>query len=188
MMFINSIQDFFESLDNKQFYQYVAAFFGSLILIIIGILVYYYYATSSREERLQEINAMRKNTIESLLSKMQQIDRKRKEVKKMLSENADFKIAAYWETLLNDLRLTNKQAQKYNIEKAEFEDMYQEDILSTKFVDMTMKELTELLEALDKNPLISTKSLEITASKKKRNTIEVTLTIAALREKTKEVE
>lgn len=187
MIFINKIQNFFESLDNKQFYQYVAIFFGTIILLIAGILVYYYYTTSSREEQLQEINTMRKD-VEGLLSKMQQIDRKRTEVKKMLSENADFKIADYWEKLLSELRLSNKQAQKAKIEKAEFEDMYQEDILSTTFVDMTMKELTELLEALDKNPLISTKSIDILASKKKRNTIEVTLTIAALREKTKEIE
>ncbi len=188
MTFINSIQHFFDSLDNRQFYQYVAAFFGAIALIIIGILVYYYYATSSLKEQLEEINEQRKTKVEVMLRKMQQIDRKRTEVKKMLSENTDFKIADYWEKLLNELRLSNKQAQKYTIEKAEFEDIYQEDVLRTNFVDMTMKELTELLEALDKNPLISTKSLDIVASKKRRNTIEVTLTIAALREKTKEVE
>lgn len=186
-MLINSIQNFFDSLSNKQFYQYLAGFFGALILIIISILVYYYYATSSQQEQLQDINDMRKE-VEGLLSKMQQVERKRTEVKKMLSENADFKIAEYWEDLLNKLNLTNKQAQKATVEKAEFEDVYQEDILRPTFVDMTMKELTELLDALDKTPLISTKNVDIIASKKKRNTIDVTLTIAALREKSKEVE
>lgn len=187
MILLSSIQNFFDSLDSKQFYQYIAGFFGALILIIIGILVYYYYATSSKQEQLQNINDMRKQ-VEELLNKMQQVERKRAEVKKMLSENTDFKVAEYWEDLLNKLNLTNKQAQKATVEKAEFEDMYQEDILRPTFVDMTMKELTELLEALDKNPLISTKNLDIIASKKKRNTIDVTLTIAALREKSKEVE
>lgn len=187
MIIISSIQNFFDSLDNKQFYTYVAGFFGALVLIIAGILVYYYYTTSALEEQLQETNSMRKE-VENLLSKMQQIERKRDDVKKMLSENANFKIAEYWVNLLSELKLTNKQVQNYKLEKAEFEDTYQEDILSANFIDMTMKELTELLEALDKTPLISTKSLDIIASKKRRNTIEVTITIATPRPKTQEVE
>jgi hypothetical protein len=182
MIIVSTLQEFFDSLDAKQFYTYMGSFFGALFILMISILIYYYYASSSSQEQIQELNSMR-NDVEKLLSKAQMVDRQRSEVKKALAENENFKIAEYWETLLNELKLTNKQSQKAKIEKAELEDTYQEDILIAHFVDMTMKELTELLDALDKKPLVSTKTLEINQSKKRRNTIEVSLTIATPRPK-----
>lgn len=53
--------------------------------------------------------------------------------------------------------------------------------LTAKFENMSMQDLTHLLEELEKNPRIATERLEIT---KKQKTIDVGLTISTLLPKT----
>ena len=52
---------------------------------------------------------------------------------------------------------------------------------------MNMKELTELLQAIEQNPRISTKRLEIIKAKKDSKTIDVQITITTLLPKVTEV-
>jgi ribosomal protein S17E len=56
-------------------------------------------------------------------------------------------------------------------------------LLNAKFDTMNMRQLCELLDAVEQNKRIYTKELEIIKSKKVPNTIDVNLTIATLQAK-----
>ena len=81
--------------------------------------------------------------------------------------------------LLVKLNLRDKEVAE-ETSTADLEENYRRTELSAKFEDMSMRELTELLQEIEQNSRIATSRLEITQSKKKPRTIEVSLTISTL--------
>ncbi len=186
MVLFDQIQAFIDRLEEKQFYQYLAVGLG-ITCFATGIIVFRSYRNiSSVQKKIEEVNTYREQ-IKEILNKAQQVRQKEKEVNAILAEEEDFKIAGYFKDLLEQLGLTNKLSTRPEVISST-EDAYTEDILTAKFTDMTMKKLTELLQEIEKKQRIYTKELDITASQKTKNAIEVTIAIGTLLPKTKETE
>lgn len=181
MVFIEKIRAFFDSINSKRFYQYIAGY-AAVCLILFCIILYYFYSTThDLQRKIKRLNTTREEEVRTILESAQSIEQQRATVEAVLSQNLDFKIAGYFKDLLNKLNLKNKEIQEAeSTTTTDREDNYRETELNAKFEDMSMKDLTELLQALEKNPRISTKRLEITKSKKKPKTIEVLITITTL--------
>ncbi len=181
MVFIDKIRTFFDSMDTKTFYRSIAGYAAACVLLLCIILYYFYSTTGALQRKIRQLNHTREESVRTILESAQSIEHQRATVKAVLSQNLDFKIAGYFKDLLNKLNLRNKEIQEAeSTTTTDREDNYRETELNAKFEDMSMKDLTELLQALEKNPRISTKRLEITKSKKKPKTIEVLISITTL--------
>lgn len=187
MTILGQIRTFFDSLETKKFYHYAGIFFASC-LFINGIIVFYYYsATSSLLKEIKKNNNERSENIPTILQKAQELNIQRKLVDETISKDPNFKIQGYFKDLLATLQLTDKNHEPFRTTTNEREDDYREVELSAGFDTVNMKEVAELLQALEKNPRIATKRLEITHSKKKEKTIELSITITTLLPKTENV-
>ena len=126
---------------------------------------------------------MREEQVLVILDASARVKQQQITIEDILSKETDFKIAGYFEDLLNKLGIRDKQI-SFEAGTTDLEGNYRKSELSAKFEDMTMKELTELLQDLEQKQRIATERLEITKSKKKPKTIEVNLTISTLLPKT----
>lgn len=180
MVIIDTIVNFIENLDEKNFYKYLSI--GGLVLIsIISIIVIrHYYAISSLRSKISIVNSLREDT-KRILNKATIVEQQRTDVNAMIAEDPNFKIGGYMKELLEKQQLTSKKKLEQYI-PVDRQDNYRETILTTQFTDMTMQELTTLLNEIEQKERIYTKSLDITQSKT-TGTIDVTLTIATLQPK-----
>lgn len=187
MVIFDKIRTFFDDLDSKSFYSYAIGYLVVCVLLC-GLLVFYFYKNvHTLQRQLKRLNTSREDTVRTILESAQSIEQQRSAVEQILSQNPDFKIAGYFKDLLTKLNVKNKEVQEAeSTTTTEREDNYRETELNAKFEDMTMKELTELLQAIEQNPRISTKKLDITKAKKKPKTIEVQIAITTLLPKTTE--
>ena len=148
------------------------------------IMFQYYRSVSSLKTTISLINDAREQA-RTILDKGQVVKKEQREIDTIIAKDENFKIGQYFEDLLAKLGLSNKSA-PLEVSSPEREGKYRESVLTAKFSGMSMKELTELLQELELNGRVFTKELEITASKKPPNSIDVTLTIATLEPKPKD--
>jgi hypothetical protein len=181
MIIVEKIRVFFDTTEVKTFRYYIIGYLVGCTLLAAIIIFYYFRTTNMLQKKIKQLNYSREATVKTILESAQSIEQQRSAVEAILSQNPDFKIAGYFKDLLSKLNLRNKEIQEAeSTTTSEREDNYRETELNAKFDDMTMKELTELLQALEKNPRISTKRLDISKAKKNPKKIEVQITITTL--------
>ena len=186
MEIIDKIYTYISNLDEKRFYQYLIGFLCAIGLLMLLIMFQYYRSVSSLKSEIAQINAAREQA-RTILDKGQIVKKEQREIDAIIAKDENFKIGQYFEDLLAKLGLSNKvDKDSLEVTSPEREGKYRESVLTAKFSGMTMKELTELLQELEFNRRVFTKGLEITASQKPPNSIDVTLTIATLEPKPKD--
>ena len=183
MSILNTIQEFLDTLDTKDFYKYIGLFFGTVVLIVL-FFVYRFYADIWSDRRQIALANNARIEVQSLLEKAALVKQQRNDVNAMLEQNPDFKIAGEFQTILSKLSLSNKIDSLDTITQERGDQQYNENILTAKFADMSMKELSELLNTLEQNKRIYTKSLDIQRARKSNRSVDVQLVIATLQPRT----
>lgn len=182
MIILKQLQDFFEQLDQKQFQRYVLIFF-SIIILSIGFIVYRYFTTISHLQRqIQEINKQR-TTVKELLERYEIVKQQQAEVDALLEKDKDFKIAGYFNTIINNLNLTQNKTREPETLSEELENGYTEIKLYASFNNLNTQKLAQLLDTLEQNERIYTKELEIYKPEDQTTSINVNLSIATLEPK-----
>lgn len=176
------IKNFIAQRDKKEFYYYLIGFLFAILVLIIGLMYYQSSRVSYWRKRINGINEYREQ-VRQVINKDQHVLSQRAEVNKMLQENPDFKIDGYFIELLTQFRLTDNKTQTSITYADRGDPEYREVLLNAKFDTMNMRQLCELLDAIEQNKRIYTKDLEIIKSKKIPNTIDVNITIATLQAK-----
>lgn len=185
MVALEKVRAFFEGLEEKYFYRYLIAFLLCVTLIASFIVFRYYKNMRYLIQRVNTINDLREEA-STVLEKSLRVEQQRKEVDRMLDEDEDFKILGYFEGLVSQFKLP-KPIEK-RVTEIDRDENYRESTLDVKFADMNMKQLAQLLQTIEQNKRIYSKTLEITKPKRQPGTIEVNLVIATLHKKTERVE
>lgn len=178
MVLLDKFVNFIESIDEKDFYKYTLVVVLVITALVSAILVRHYYTVSSIKKRIAVINDMRQEARE-ILDRFVAVEKQRSDVNAVLAEEPDFKIGGYIEDLLKKQGLSSK-FKTQNITPVEREGIYREVSLTIQLIDMTMQELTRLLDEVEQKRRIYIKLLQITKSKKTSGTIDVTLTVGTL--------
>jgi len=179
MKFLEPIKAFINKLDQRTFYIY-SIVYGSICLALCAlIIIYYYISLGSLQKKIKNIDEYREE-VHAIMEKHAIIKQQQTVVEEMLAKDPNFKIAETFGKFLAELNLTDKEDPRREINTTDLEENYRRIELSSKFENMTMQNLTSLLEKLEQNPRIAINRLEITKSKKKPKTIEVSLTISTL--------
>jgi hypothetical protein len=179
MFIIDTIQSFIESLEERDFYKYLALSITVILGILFLVFFMYYRATNSIIDRITTINDLREN-VQQILTASKKVKKQREEIDTILAQDENFKIGAYFDKTLTALRLSDK-SQPPDYSHIDHTGAYRENILRAKLTDMTMKDLAELLNDIEKNQRVYTKELEITKSRK--GNLDINLTIATLERK-----
>ena len=187
MKIVNTLYTYLNSLEKKQFYQYIGGLIAIVVILCGGIIFNYYRVTRYLKSEINHLNEQREE-IRSILDKARLVKKEQKEIDSILAKDENFKIAGYFEDLLGKLGLSDKTSGKPEITTPTQEGNYQESILQAKFIGITMKNLTELLQEIELNKRVFSKELDIRISQKLPGTIDVTLTIGTLERKPKEVQ
>lgn len=183
MTILNSIKDFINKTDLKTFYYYIIGYGATCIVLCFLMIIYYYSSISALKKNIKQINTYREEILE-VLTDFEKIKQQQAIVEEILAKDPSFKIAGELKTILEKLGLTDKEHGKGEIAAIDLEDNYRKNELTVKFENMSMQDLTRLLEELEKNPRIATERLEIN---KKQKTIDVGLTISTLLPKTENI-
>ncbi|MEX0849595.1 MAG: hypothetical protein WD055_05170 [Candidatus Dependentiae bacterium] len=183
MNIVNKIKDFLDNLDIKNFYKYSGIFIGVITLLSFFLIYRFYSNIDHYKRQIRNLNDVRQE-VQELLEKASSVKQQKEQVNAMLEADPNFKIAGYFKEILAQLNLTNKQISSTVTTQERGEQDYNESILSAKFGDMNMKNVSELLNLLEQNKRVYTKELEIQKSRKTPRAIEVQLTIATLQPRT----
>ncbi len=183
MNIIEKVKEFLEELDTKGFYKYVGIFTGILAILTIFMIYRFYSNVDFYNRNIRTLNNDREE-VQELLEKAAAVKQQKKDVNEMLEADPNFKIAGYFKDILAQLNLESKQISSTVTTQERGEQDYNESILTAKFGDMNMKELSELLNVLEQNKRVYTKELEIQKTRKSPRAIEVQLTIATLQPRT----
>lgn len=183
MQFIQKLYAYFDALERAKVYRYIIISVVG-VLLLAGVSLYYVHRTvQSLQSELEEINDLRVNRVQPILRRIEHVKQQRKEVNAILAEDEAFKIGGYLDEKLDLLGIANNKKEE-TATQVVLDDNYRESILSVKFAEITMKQLTELLNIIEQNKRIYTKALDITRSTKAPRTIDVSLTIATLQPRT----
>ena len=180
---LENIKTFIDELDQKTFYKYLGIALGVITLCVILLMARHYSHINYLKQRINTINGFREDA-KQILDKAQYVQQQRKEVDAMLAKDEDFKIIGYFEDLLTKLGLSDKKG-VYTPSRIDRDKQYQESILNATFTGMNMKQVSQLLEEIEKNERIYAKQLEIIKSEKPPRSVNVSLTIATLQPKAK---
>jgi hypothetical protein len=178
MEFLNTIKNHILQLDTKTFFAYVGGFLLGMLFIMGGLYYYYYDAIDDLTAQIEELNGKREK-IRKLLERKTRLEQQEIEVNKLLKEDPNFIIGDYFNQVINKLKLTLKEPYTVS-ETPKLEGKYQEYTLPARFEAIDMKQICELLEDIENNKRVYTKSLEIVRSGTVPTKLDVTLTIGTL--------
>ena len=178
---MNMIMAFLEKImngDEQSFKKYLLILLGVVMAGFVFITWRYYTSITFYKKKILLVNGIREEA-RQLREKMIQVQTQRARVNDMLEEEADFKIAGYFNNLLTQLNMfDNKKTEETS--QIDREDNYRESELIASLTKMNMKQITELLFELEQKKRIYIKKLDMEKSKKNKNLLDVTLIIATL--------
>ncbi|MDR3550043.1 MAG: hypothetical protein P4L31_01405 [Candidatus Babeliales bacterium] len=188
MELFNNIRNYITNLDQKEFYKITGIALGAVLVIMLGIMYYTHTRVSYWRKRINIINEER-DEIRTILEKDQLVLSQRAQVNAMLTEKPDFKINGYFTDLVSSLGFAGNRTPTTSVSFGDRDDQeYREVLLNAKFDAMNMKQLCELLDAIEQYDRIYIKELEIIKSRKIADAITVNLTIATLQRKPEQTE
>ncbi|MCK5632879.1 hypothetical protein KAH94_03965 [bacterium] len=179
MEIINKLRLAIEGLERKDFFKYLFIIL-SIITFVFSVIVYRYYSKINElKVKIEDINETREETVHFILKRMNTVERQRKHVNDILKKEKDFKIAGYFADLLVRQNLTEKKALEIT-SIVVLSNEFREVRLKVQFIAITMKQLCQLLDEIEKTERVYAKDLEIDRSTKAPKTINVNITVATL--------
>ena len=183
MEFLKKIITYIQQLSQKNFYTYGGIYIGGIAVLSLLLIIRYYSSAQYWVEKSNDINGQR-DRVQQLLSDAQQVQKQKAEVNKMIEQDEDFNILAYLQVTITQRGLANNLLIIHPVGRTDREDNYIQEEVKAQLSDLNMKQLAELLQDIEQNKRIYSKELEIVKSKKRPNTIEISITIATLIKKT----
>lgn len=177
MMIITKIREFFASLEERTFYYYVGGFLVLMFLFSCGIVYYVYSSTSDLMNDIEAINEERSSVVRGLLEKGKRIKAKQKEINKMLAEDPTFKIGGEFNELCKKNSITPI---RLKTSQTDLDDSYQESMVTAEFDGISMKQLLEFLQVIEKIERMYVKQLDIGKSKNTSGSLDVKMIVATL--------
>lgn len=179
MSFLERLQNFIDSTEEKTFRIYLFSIVGAVLALSIGLIVWHYLALSTVSERIEMINESRQQA-RKIITTNKQLELEQKNLDRMLDKDPFFSLVEYVSNLLAQYHL--QPAKQVEPTSSNRLNQYNERTVRVEIRETDMKTLTELIEELTQNERVTIKEVEITAAK--GQSIDVSLTLATLYKKT----
>jgi hypothetical protein len=179
MMQLEKLKQYLYELDERTLYSYLIGCIAT-IAVIMGLVVFLQYRTiNTITKKIKGLNVQRIDAQE-ILTRFQRVTQQKESVESVLEKDKNFKIVGYVDTLLSSLQLIqNKGPYQQSTEPLEGHDNYDEVTVVVPLNEITMRNLAEFLNEIEKNERIYIKQLDISKSTSKP-AIDVVTTLATL--------
>ena len=186
MKAVERIREFISNLDEKSFYIMLGV--TSFIIFLTAVLIMFYTRSQINvlQEQLVDINDQRVK-IAVLLNRYDVVNKQRKEVDEILAregardEGFKFKILGYFQKVLDVLGMSKNLVQDPVPTTVRKDKDYEETSLNPMLKELSMKQLTDLLQKIAGYELVYIKKIEITRAESMPPSVNVNLTIATLK-------
>ncbi|MFA5075023.1 MAG: hypothetical protein WC436_02860 [Candidatus Babeliales bacterium] len=180
MKVLTNFAVYIQNLNKKSFEKYLLIFLA-FIIFLSGTSIYYIYNKSSN--LVKDIKTLEKtsNDIIQIINTNEKLNKKSDELKQLLDKNIDFNIIAFFEKFTKEQNITpetNWAATSFK-QPVEGNEKFDEAGLTATFKNQTTESLIKIIENLNKNQMVYIKDLTIKNQENKK--IEVTMTLAAIR-------
>jgi hypothetical protein len=183
MIQLEKLKQYLDELDDRSLYRYFMGFLAGVAAIMGLVVLLQYRAINTITKKIKALNSQRIEAQE-ILTRFEQVTQQKEAVESVLEKDKSFRIVGYVDTLLNNLQLNrNKGPYQPTTEPLEGHDTYDEVTLIVPLIEITMRNLAELLNEIEKNERIYIKQLDIVKSQAKP-AIDVTVTLATLQPRT----
>ena len=165
-------------MKKKEFYKNVGTYFGVMLALTFGLIYYYYAKTSELKATLKKVNRSRQD-VQVILQKYKAVKKQSEEVNAMLAEEKNFKIKNFFDSIVQQHQLKNKQKKEAEVSEELLYKRYTEIKLAAQFRQISTQQLCEFLNSIEQKARVYTKELIVT--KTKGASLDVSLTIATLK-------
>ncbi len=182
MNIIIKIREFLQTLDSDKFYQGLGVAGACFSGLTVGIIYYYYSSINELQKNIKN-NNLKREDVQKVLKRLQVVRSQKEEVNALLSEEKGFLITRFFSDCLDSLHL--KEALKGNkdpefSEEDVYNKKYKESRVVAQLAGITIEPLCKLLSLIEEKKRVYVKDLTI--KRNKNATMDVTLTIATLRQ------
>ncbi len=178
MEIFEKLQTKLMTLDRKEFYRYAGIYFGTVIALTV-LLVYFSLAkVSSLKSDLKKLNN-RRSEVQLLLKKLKDVQRQSKEVNEVLAEDKSFRILNFFDGIVAQYNLSEKKKRDADVSEELLYKRYTEIKLTAQFRQLDMETVCKMLNEIEQKTRVYIKELSL--SKTKGGTLDVSLTIATLK-------
>lgn len=178
MEFLEKLQQQILRFEKKEFYRNIGIYFGVVLTLIFGLLYYYLTSVLYLKKELKKTKAKREQ-VQLILQKLKNVKKQSQEVNAVLLEDKNFKIKNFFDGIVEQQNIKNKQKREAEVSEEILYKRYTEVKLTAQFRQLNTKLLCDLLNAIEQKARVYTKELSIT--KAKGASLEVSLTIATLK-------
>lgn len=180
MTLFDNVKNTIRNLDEKEFYTYGGIAFG-VIVVILGLLFYWQSSSIKNwNNKFKQLQKLRNETKQILSDKLL-FEQERKTLNDKLQAEPDFKIRGYYDELINKLNLRPFVAKDPSEPTSEsLEGGAKERTLTAQWTNITTKQLTDILSAIENNPRVFAKRLIIDKIANDTPKLNVTLDIATI--------
>lgn len=178
MEWLDKLRDYVRSLENRDLYKNLGAFFGA-ILLLLAITFYLHYRRVNRYTAdLKTLENLRAET-KRIIANYKAVTAQKEKVDELLAQNKNFRIAEAYHTIVQKLGLLPKLRDPISPAIGETVSEKTEVTITSHFNGLTMKLLTDLLSQIAATPPLYVKDVVITKASPTQ-TLEVDMTVATL--------
>lgn len=177
-MALSKVKNFILSHEKSEIYKYIFIYLGALVALFALLVFWHNSSINAAKANYKKINTERIKT-KKLLSNYIALQEQQKELNKILEQTKNFRIIEAYNKIINDLKL-NKYIPETPEPVENKTGNYIERKLPININGITIKQLVELLNEIQKYKRLFTKELTITTTPLKK--INVVLVIATLEE------
>lgn len=181
MKFLKQIEQWASSLTKKEFQRYFVIYLIGVTLLA-ALLIFWQNNKSKNLRKKILITNTQRISAQAILSQDASVKKQKNIVDQTLKERKSFKLQLFFELIINKLKLQNNLKKSVPFVST-LESLrsagYSEVRVEASLINLNTKQLVELLDEIEKNPIIYVKYLEIIKSGK-APIIDVIITIATL--------
>ncbi len=177
MIFLDALRNFIRNLNRQEMIRYSLLYVTICLAGIIFIIVRHHIISNEWYQKLTQLNKAR-SEIQQIFTKFNIVQQQKNKIDDALKQNKTFNIQKYFQDLITQHDLSSQVTSKFSYEK--LPNGYMQESLAVNCIQISTKQLCELIVAIENQPLMYIISIDIThlAQAKKIN---VNLIIGTLR-------
>ena len=173
MKFLNSFLSFVKHLDRQEFIKYAGGYALGVLLLLTGTVLWRYFAVSSLDERFETLSETRER-VQSLMTKNDKLKKEQKRLDEIIK--GDFSLAEAFTNMLSGLGL--RATKEVPTKTTPINNQYDKRSVTADISELDMKQITQLIQAIDQNERIIIEELTIT--RKPSMSLDISITVATL--------
>ena len=177
MASLESFKDYIQGLNQKEVMRIVFTYIIGCVFLVGFLLYRHFNAIADVEQKTKLLNKARQE-VQAILTEYDAIKNKKNEVDVLLAKDKNFYLVKYCQDTLGNLKITSSSP--LALVSQTWPNGYTEESVQINVSQITMKQVCELLEALQTSSRVFVKNLDIVKGSVEKK-INVNMSVATLK-------